>query len=308
MLKLGYISVHRELPFTRAQAFEQDSPLTRVAVLAHQAHSWWHDLGQTYDWASDVLLAPTIVESGGCLAGALDRQPDCRSVVARLMRNGAAAFEGNSLPAIAYDEQQRIVFWNAVLAGEPLGRAHLEAQNSMVAVILETDQLRGGPNYYQLYLRCLFGDPAFALRVPAPPKSAPARVQVKDNLVSVFAPAAWWPVKIRVPEDWKKWAGKDLYVLRGAGTFPNRHWIGEGYDAEETYVGAAFRTAKKVKAIEQVQSPPKPLGWTGKFVADENADGARTYRWRVRLVDFDQPQGTITSQVPRLDYRIVFED
>jgi hypothetical protein len=290
----------------RAQAFEQDSPLTRVAVLAHQAHSWWHDLGQTYDWESDVLLAPTLVESGGCLTTALDRQPDFRSVVARLMRNGAVGFEGNGLPGIAYDEQQRILFWNAVLEGETLGRAHLRAQNSMAAVVLETNQLGGGPNYYQLFIRGLFGDPAFAIRVPSPPKSAPARVEAKDSLVSVHAPAAWWPVKIRVPEDWKKWAGKDLYVLRGAGTYPNRHWIGEGYDAEETYVDATFRTARKVKAIEQVQSPPKPLGWTGKYVVDDNSDGTRTYRWRVRLVDFDQPKGTITNKVDRLDYRIVF--
>jgi len=292
----------------RAQAFDQSSPLAQVSVLAHQTHSWWKDLGQTYDWESDVLLAPTVVESGGCLTTALDRQPDCRSIVARLMRNGAVGFEGNALPAIACCEQQRIVFWNAVLAGETLGHAHLNAQNSTVAVILETDQLLGGPNHYQLYLRGLFGDPAFAIHLPSSPKSAPARVEAKGDLVSVHAPAAWWPVKIRVPEDWKKWNDKDLYVLRGGGTYPNRYWIGEGYDAEETYVDATFRTAKKVKGIEQMQTPPKPLGWTGKFVVDENTDGTRTYRWRVRLVDFDQLKGTILNKVDRLDYRMVFED
>jgi hypothetical protein len=111
-----------------------------------------------------------------------------------------------------------------------------------------------------------------------------------------------------VPEDWKKWTDKELYVLRGAGTFPNQHWIGEGYDAEETYVLATFRTARRVQRIEQVQSPPTPLGWTGRHVVDEHADGTRTYMWRVRLVDFDQPKGTITAKVDRLDYRIVFAD
>ena len=146
------------------------------------------------------------------------------------------------------------------------------------------------------------------MKVPSPPKSAPARVEVKDDLVSVYAPAAWWPVRIRVPEDWKKWNDKDLYVVRGTGTYPNRHWIEEGYDAEETYVDATLRTGRKVKRIEQVQSPPQPLGWTGRYVVDEHADGTRTYRWRVRLVDFDQPKGTILSQVDRLDYRSVFED
>lgn len=292
----------------RAQAFGQNSPLARVAVLTHQAHSWWHDLGQTYDWASDVLLAPTLVESGGCLTGALDRQPDCRSVIARLMRSGAVGFVGHALPSIAYQEQQRLVFWNNVLAGETIGRAHREAANSTAAVVLETNQMAGGPNHFQLHIRGLFGDPAFAVKVPSPPKSAPARVEAKDDLVSVYAPAAWWPVRIRVPEDWKKWSDKDLYVVRGAGTYPNRHWIEEGYDAEETYVDATLRTGRKVKKIEQVQSPPKPLGWTGRYVVDENADGTRTCRWRVRLVDFDQTKGTILSQVDRLDYRIVFED
>ncbi len=292
----------------RAKAIGPDSPLTHVAVLTHQAHSWWHELGQTYDWESDVLLAPTLVESGGCLTTALDRQPDFRSVVARLMRNGAVGFLGHSLPSIAYQEQQRLVFWNAVLEGETIGRAHRKATNSAAAVVLETNQLAGGPNYFQLHIRGLFGDPAFALHPPSPPKSAPARVEVKDNRVSVHAPVAWWPVRIRVPEDWKKWKDKDLYVLRGAGTYPNRHWIGAGYDAEETYVDATFRTERSVKRIEQVQSPPEPLGWTGQYVVDEHADGTRTYRWRVRLADFDQPKGKILSAVDRLDYRIVFED
>jgi hypothetical protein len=292
----------------RVQAFDQHSPLSSVSVLTHQAHSWWHDLGQTYDWESDVLLSPTLVESGGCLTTALDRQGDFRSVVARLMRNGAVGFVGNSLPAIACDEQERLIFWNAVLEGKTIGQAHRKALNSVAAMVLETGQLAGGPNHMQLYLRGLFGDPAFALHVPAAPRSAPARVEVKDNVVSVHAPAAWWPVKIRVPEDWKKWADKDLFVVRGAGSYPNRYWVTEGYDLEETFIDGSLRTAKKVRAIEQVQSPPKPLGWTGKFVVDENADGTRTYMWRVRMVDFDQIKGTIINQVDRLDYRVTFEE
>ena len=71
---------------------------------------------------------------------------------------------------------------------------------------------------------------------------------------------------------------------------------------------ATLRTGRKVKRIEQVQSPPEPLGWTGKYVVPEHADGTPTYRWRVCLVDFDQPKGTILSKVDRLDYCIVFED
>ncbi len=291
----------------RAKGFGQGSPLSSVAAIAHTAHSWWHDIGQTYDWDSDVLLAPAVVESGGCLATALDRQADFHSVVARLMRNGAAGFLGNALPATAYQEQQRIMFWNSVLAGRTMGQAQLDASNGAVAVILETGQQRGGPNHYMLYLCGLFGDPGFTMHVPSAPKSAPARVAVMDDVVSVYPPAEWWPCRIRVPEDWKLWTDKDLYVLRGAGSWPDRHWLEAGYDAEETYVWATLRTNRKVKSIKQVQSPAKPLGWMGKFVVDENADGTRTYMWRVRLVDFDQTKGTITAKADRLDYKVTFE-
>jgi len=291
----------------REKGFSQDSPLTSVAAIAHTAHSWWHDIGQTYDWDSDVLLAPAVVESGGCLATALDRQADFHSVVARMLRNGAAGFVGNALPATAFQEQQRIMFWNSVLAGRTMGQAQLDASNGAVAVVLETGQNRGGPNHYMLYLCGLFGDPGFTMHVPSAPKSAPARCEVKGDVVSVCAPAEWWPCRIRVPEDWKLWTDKDLYVLRGAGTWPNRHWIGAGYDAEETYIWAALGTDRKVKSIKQIQSPAKPLGWTGKFVADDNADGTRTYMWRVRLVDFDQIKGTITAKADRLDYKVTFE-
>ena len=148
-------------------------------------------------------------------------------------------------------------------------------------------------------------DPALAIHIPSAPRSAPARVEARGNVVSVYAPEQWWPVRIRVPEDWKKWKDKPLYVLRGAGTYPHRHWIGEGYDREETYVNACFHTARKVARIEQVESPPKPLGWTGKFVVDEHADGTRTYWWRVRVADFDQTTGKLLKAISRLDYRIV---
>jgi hypothetical protein len=292
----------------RARGFDQGSPLSSVSAIVHTAHSWWHDIGETYDWDSTVLLAPVLVESGGCLTTALDRQADFHSVVARLMRNGATGFVGNALPATAYQEQQRLMFWNSVLAGRTTGQAQLDASNGAVAVVLETGQNRGGPNHYMLYLCGLFGDPGFTMYVPSAPKSAPAHVEVKDDVVSVYAPAEWWPCRIRVPEDWKKWKDKDLYVLRGAGTWPNRYWIeGDDYDAEETYVWAMFRTDRKVKSIKQVQSPAKPLGWMGKFVVDENADGTRMYMWRVRLVDFDQIKGAITAKLDRLDYKVTFE-
>jgi hypothetical protein len=289
------------------KSFSQDSPLTSVAFLTHMAHSWWHALGETYDQDATTLLAPVVVESGGCLTGALDYEPGFRSVISRLFRNGAVCFVGQTRPSIAQQEQQRAQFWNTLLAGGTLGNAYLAAQNSVANTVLETGQASGGPDHYQLHIRTLFGDPAFVPHLPSKPHSAPARVEVKDNLVSVHAPENWWQVKIRVPEDWKKWADKPLYAIRGTGTYPQRSWCGDAYDLEETYTNAELTTTRKVKSITQVQDLPKPLGWTGKHTVDENLDGSRTYRWRVRLIDFDQKSGEILNQLKRVDYRVEFE-
>jgi len=291
----------------RARSFGQDSPLTHVAFLTHMAHSWWKDIGQTYDMDSNVLLAPVVVESGGCLTCTLDYEPGFRSVISRFFRNGAVSFVGQTRPGIAHQEQQRAQFWNSVLAGTTLGDAHRNAQNSMTVTVLETNQTNGGPDHYQLHIRSLFGDPAFRPHLPSKLRSTPARIEVTDNLVSVHAPETWWPVKMRVPEDWKKWADKPLYVLRGAGTYPHRYWCREQYDREETFANAELTTRRTVKSITQVQSPAQPLGWTGKHTVDHNLDGSRTYRWRVRLADFDQQTGKIIRKLDRFDYRIEFE-
>jgi hypothetical protein len=52
-------------------------------------------------------------------------------------------------------------------------------------------------------------------------------------------------VRIRVPEDWKLWADKPLYVHNGAGTYPIRSWCREQYDREETFTNAEFTTTHR---------------------------------------------------------------
>jgi len=292
----------------RAGEFDQSSPLASVAAITHMAHSYRKCLGQTYTWDSTVLLAPALVESGGCLTASIDRDAACRSVIARLLRNGAVGYVGNARPGIAAQEHLRMAFWNGVLGGETIGQAHRRSQNSMCLEVMDRGQMtRGGGLRYCLNIRTLFGDPAFRMRVPARAKVALARVVVKGDTVAVHGPGAWWPVSIRVPEDWKKWAGKKLYVCRGAGTYVSRNWCGGGYDIERHCINAEIRTSRKIKSIKQIQSPPAPLGWGEKYWVDEHADGGRTYRWRVRLLDFDQTTGKITNKIDRIDYRIEWE-
>ena len=70
---------------------------------------------------------------------------------------------------------------------------------------------------------------------------------------------------------------------------------------------ASFTTRRTVTGIEQLQKPQDPLGWNGKYYEDLNADGTRTYRWSVRMADFDQKTGKIISAVDRLDYRVSYK-
>jgi hypothetical protein len=291
----------------RSSTFSQDSPLTRCAVITHMDHSWWHELGSTFGWDAETLLAPVVVESGGCLTAALDREPDFRSVIARLFRKGAVSFVGNAREGCAPQELQRMEFWTGVLAGQTLGQAHRQSINSALVTVLDKEKNHGGAYGYQLHIRTLFGDPAFRMRVPGPPQSTPAKTTVKGETVTIHAPAKWWPVKIFTPPDWKLWAGKDLHVLRGAGTYALREWCGQEYDREETCITAEFTTRHRVARIEQVQNPPAPLGMKGTWHADHHTDGSTTYRWAVRVADFDQIKGLLVNAVDHLDYHVVYE-
>jgi hypothetical protein len=198
-------------------------------------------------------------------------------------------------------------FWNGVLTGQTLGQAHRRSINSALVTIQDKKENNGGTYWYQLRIRTQFGDPAFVMRVPEAPKSAPARIEVKGETVTVHAPSQWWPVKMKVPEDWKQWADKELFVLRGFGTYALREWCGEQYDREETFMTATFTTRRRVAKITQVQTPPKPLGWNGAYYVDEHADGSRTYRWAVRIADFDQIKGVMNHAIDRLDYHVSYE-
>jgi len=55
--------------------------------------------------------------------------------------SGYTAMPGETVSCVGYHEQQRLVFWNAVLEGQTIGQAHRRAANSTVGVVLETGQL-----------------------------------------------------------------------------------------------------------------------------------------------------------------------
>ena len=291
----------------RAGTLHAHSPLTRVAAIVHGCHSWFRGLGETYTVDANVLLAPCVVESAGCGTTALHAEHKFVSIVSRLFRNGAVAFGGNAVPSPAPHQELRYAFWQSVLGGATVGAANRDALNRKMLTVLEGDQLeRGGVDRRTLIMRHLYGDPAFKMYIPGARREAPARTKVDGDRLTVRGPERWTIAQIRVPEDWKKWADKPLFVLRAPGVYIRAQWCKQEYDIEEIYTDVAFTTRRKVKSIEQDTKLPKPLGWRGKYFVDENADGTRTYRWRVRMADFDQINGKIRAKVDRLDYRIKY--
>lgn len=291
----------------RAPSFAQNSPLAQSAVIAHSEHSWWRGLGSMFTYDAEVILAPTVVESGGCGTACLDREIDNRSVVARLLRQGAVSFAGGSREHSAEAQPLRMEFWNAILAGETLGQAHKRALNAGLLIIKDQKEGPGGAYRYNTNIRMQFGDPALALKLPSSPKTAPARTVVQGNRVTVFAPEKWTIVKTVVPPDWKDWAGKDLFAVRGPGAVAMSSWSGDGHDKEILLVKAVFSTSKPVKNIRQVTATHSPLGWKGTWYSIRNPDGTYTHRFAVRMVDFDEVKGQIRSKIDRLDFELAFE-
>lgn len=280
------------------------SPIASVAAIVHGQHSSWCQLGKTFNWNCEVLLAPCVIDSSGCGTACLDHDPAMRSVVSRLLRNGAVAFLGNFREGIAAQEQVRVEFWNGALSGLALGEAYRRALNSKVLFVLDRGQQQGGNEHYQLYIATFYGDPALRMHIPKPPRVVPARVEARASRLRVHAPSEWWRYQINVPVDWKRWHGKTLYTWRGFGTFPESRWFSEEYNLEDLWVAAEFRTSRRVAEVEQVRSVPPPLGWTGRFFIDEHHDKTRSVRWLVKLIDVDQVQGEIRTKLDHLDYRV----
>lgn len=284
---------------------DANSPLTSVAAIVHGSHCSWFQLGETVHHDSNVLLAPCLVESSGCSAAALDQDAEHRSVALRLLQNGAVAFVGNARRGVAQGELYRTEFWHAVLAGEPLGRAHRQALNRLQAAALAHGEQQRGLRRYQLFNAACYGDPAFVLHVPRPPRSAPARAELLGRTVTVHAPAAWWRVEEVVVPDWKYEAGPKIWSWRAAGVGAESCWDGEHRrNRDDLLFTVEARTKQRVQRVVAVSTPDAPLGFEGRWSIDEHADGTRSVYFAVRMIDFDMDAGLVRKQVDRLRFRL----
>lgn len=278
------------------------SPLAEAELVVHGSHAMWTVLGATYTWDSGVLLAPALVESAGCSTASIDQDPERRSVAARLLRNGAVAFAGNTRRGIAQQDLYRSELWNALLGGATLGRANREALNRVTVAVLEKGQTGGGPYYYQLHNQTVYGDPGLQLGLRREGAEAPARAEVRGRRVRVTGPEKWHRYAYAPLEEWGCTI-PTLHSWRAAGVAVESRWYDpEKRNAEELFLTVEARTRRPATTVEPVGELPAPLGWTGACFVDEHADGSRSLWFRVRLLDADMASGEVREQFERQDF------
>ena len=282
----------------------EDSPLSRASVIAHGSHAMWTVMGKTYAWDTAVLLAPCFVESSGCSTASLDQDPEYRSVAARMLRNGAVAFIGNTRRGVAQQEYYLTEVRNALLGGKTLGEANRLALNSLTVAVLDGGEQESGLHRYQLYNQTVFGDPALRLHLPRSPIVEPARAEQRGKKVTVHAPSTWWRYHEPTLGEWKS-GFEGLHYMRGAGLVTDSWWHGgELRNDEASWLTVEAQVGRKLVVVEAVGEVPAPLGWTGKFFLDAHADGTRSVWWRCRLIDFDMRTGEVGAEVESLSFRL----
>ena len=285
--------------------FTQDSPLASATAIVHSAHSSWLQLGETYMHDSRVLLAPCLVETGGCSPAALDSDPQQRSVALRLLRNGAVGFVGSVRRAVAQHELYRTEFWNAVLAGRSLGQANRHALNRALVACLARDEDKRAVLRYQLLNAAFYGDPALVLHLPSKPRTRTASAEIRGREVVVRAPAEWSRVEHYAPPDWKYEASPAIHGWRGAGVGVESSWDAANRRNHEVLVYTAeVRTERAVTGLTALDQPAAPTGWDGRYFVDEHPDGTRSVYFRVQLVDFDMSTGKVREKLERLRLRL----
>lgn len=290
---------------TGGKSIDQASPLASVGILIHSAHSSWMQLGDTYAHDSSVLLSPCIVESAGCSPASLDQDTENRSVALRLLRNGAVAFVGNVRRGVAQQELYRTEFWNAVLDGASLGRAHRFAQNRALVGVLANDEGDRGLRRYQMYNAAFYGDPALVPHLPRATVMKRASAELSGRECIVRAPAAWWRTEAFVVPDWKYTDSAVLHGWRGAGVGVDSSWDGEHNRNREVLVYTAeVRTKLRVRGLAAVTRVEAPLGWDGRYFIDEHQDGTRSVYFRVRMFDGDPATGEVLSKIESLRLRL----
>jgi hypothetical protein len=281
------------------------SALTTARLLSHGSHAMWTEMGKTYRFDSEALFTDTFVESSGCSVASLDQDVDRRSVVARMLRNGALAFAGNTRRGTAEQELFRSEIVDGWLSGLPVGEANRFAVNKTLAGALARAEGLRSLLGYQLHSAIAIGDPALRMVVHSGGATGGPRVVVRGDRVTVTAPQRWVRSEYSPLLEWQCPTDR-LTALRAIGVGHESRWSAERRRNEDVLIyTVALRTTRPVTGVEALDARDGALAFDGHCQVDHHGDGSRTLYWRVRFVDFDMERGAIRAEVKSARFRLV---
>ena len=308
--RAGLTSGHRH---TRGKQPDLARHLTRSSMIWHELHSTWRGLGGFVGSDFRERLAPCLMVSGGCATAAIDTDPSGRSVAKQFLQQGAVAYVGSARNAVWCIGQMLCCFWDGVLReGMTVGQAFLEAQNVKQVVMLDCGG-RVSLERYQFLATRLYGDPAWKPYVPKSRARAATQPTSPPSTYTLAVPQEGTQYAFMPPKrDWGYKKDDPLHNWRAGGLFwgnvPRRRAKHDRWRSQLSFLAARVRTAGHVTAVTQVTQPKLPtdsdLRWSGHYYVDEHADGTRTLRWLVPVLDFDMVAGKVRRRLPPLQFKI----
>ncbi len=292
-----------------------------TAIIAHNDHSSYHDLGGAFSVGSVNVLAPAFVGSDGCAAAAIDFETINESydeatgwknsdrgsgilVVNQLFRLGAVAFMGSTRVEPGPGKMRGSAAVNALLSGEPLGRCYMAGVDTMT--------WNGADD--QRWNWIFLGDPGLKIHVPSAPIVPPASHSVTPASSNTAILTVNIPTKLFASEVDPTWCSH-------WGLKPPQYWGDKpglyGMDVDRFYM-VRFTPPRAVLSVEElgvwtnvntwVWGDVK-LGMMGAPSLDYQQDGTTQLVWAIRANIMDWagskdkvPLATMTNATFRIRY------
>ncbi len=270
----------------------QDS--TKYGVFVQDEHGWPFGI----EPPTFGLIAPCVVETGGCNIGAVDENyygsswRDWKTFNAVVLaRQGAICLNASVRGTPATKDFGRDNFYKAILYdGATLGEARLHELNSMII---------NQSHYYHINGNVFYGDPAVKIYTPpVNPIYDAAHVTANGNTLTVHAPDIYW---VDFAEIWFDPDGRYIYAAPGlSGSIYDY----SNNDPAQTFI-ATYTTDLQITSMTQESGVPSPLGWKNAlYMIDEHYDNTRTIYWQVRFDDFNYENGVFNQTIKQIHYQL----
>jgi hypothetical protein len=267
---------------------------TKYGVFVQDEHGWPFGI----EPPTFGLIAPCVVETGGCNIGAVDENyyssswRDWKTVNAVVLaRQGAICLNASVRGTPATKDFGRDNFYKAILYdGATLGEARLHELNSMII---------NQSHYYHINGNVFYGDPAVKIYTPpVNPTYDAAHVTANGNTLTVHAPDIYW---VDFAEIWFDSDGRYIYAAPGlSGSIYDY----SNDDPAQTFI-ATYTTDLQITSMTQESGVPSPLGWKNAlYMIDEHYDNTRTIYWQVRFDDFNYENGVFNQTIKQIHYQL----